>query len=515
MKKKPTRIPNTIQETASWIQDQLGASPDIILRAYSAEGAGAERVVLVYIDSLVDNDTVNSKIVRPIQELSEEAFERFDERGLYALMKDRILGVGSIAEIDTFDHVIQSLLEGNTIILVDGYQTALAAQTAGGDERGVEEPTSQTVIRGPKEGFTENIKTNMSLLRRRIKSPKLRFVQQKIGEVTQTSVVIVYLDGIANQKIVKEITRRLSTIDTDSILESGYIEEFIQDRTYTPFPTLQNSERPDGIAAGILEGQIAIIVDGTPFVLLAPVTFNRFFQSSEDYYQRFDIASFLRLIRYGSFLASMLLPSLYIAITTFHQEMIPTTLLISLAAQREGTPFPAIVEAFIMEITFEVLREAGVRMPRAIGSAISIVGALVLGQAAVQAGLVSAAMVIVVSFTAIANFVIPSMNMAAASRLIRFGLMILGGTFGLFGIMSGLMFMLIHMAGLRSFGIPYLLPVSPLSINNLKDVFIRAPWWRMSKRPTLVSEPEAETRQGKSQKPEPPNTDPAHEGDRG
>lgn len=510
MKKNPTRIPHGILDALSWINEQLGKSPDIIIRTF---GDPSVRLALVYIDSIVDTETVNSKVIYPIMEFSEEAFEEGADQEFYPLLKDRILAVGSIAEIEMSEVLIQSLLEGNTIILVNGCTKVLAAQTAGGDERGVEEPTSQTVIRGPKEGFTENIKTNMSLIRRKIKSPKLRFELKKIGRVTQTNIVIVYLDGIANHKIVKELHRRLDSIDTDSILESGYIEEFIQDRTYTPFPTLQNSERPDGIAGGILEGQIAIIVDGTPFVLLAPVTFNRFFQASEDYYQRFDISSFLRLIRYGSFLASMLLPSLYIAITTFHQEMIPTTLLISLAAQREGTPFPAIVEAFIMEITFEVLREAGVRMPRAIGSAVSIVGALVLGQAAVQAGLVSAAMVIVVSFTAIANFVIPSMNMAAASRLIRFGMMILGGTFGLFGIMSGLMFMLIHLAGLRSFGIPYLLPVSPLSISNLKDVFFRAPWWEMSKRPELISEPDAEIRQGKNQKPEPPSTAPANEGD--
>lgn len=326
----------------------------------------------------------------------------------------------------------------------------------------------------------------------------------RIGRYTQTEVIVTYLEGIANPDVVKEALQRLERIDTDSILESGYIEEYIEDVTYSPFPTIMNSERPDAVAAGLLEGQIAILVDGTPFVLQAPVTFFRFLQSSEDYYQRFDIASFIRFIRYLSFFVSMLLPSLYIAITTFHQEMLPTTLLISLAAQREGVPFPAIVEAFLMEITFEVLREAGVRMPRVIGSAISIVGALVLGQASVQAGLVSAAMVIIVSFTAISNFVTPAVNMAVAARLIRFGLMLLAGTFGLFGILTGCMAVLIHLVSLRSFGVPYLTPVAPLVLSRLNDTFIRIPRWLTFMRPLSKGN---RMRQTRYDKPSPPKED--------
>ncbi|WP_435163037.1 spore germination protein [Paenibacillus glycanilyticus] len=247
----------------------------------------------------------------------------------------------------------------------------------------------------------------------------------------------------------------------------------------------------------------AMLEGSSVFSLLAPVTFFKFFQSSDDYYQRSHIATFLRIIRMVSFFITMLLPSLYIAITTFHQEMLPTPLLISLAAQREGTPFPALLEAFLMEVTFEILREAGVRMPRIIGPAISIVGALVLGQAAVQAGIISAAMVIVVSFTAIASFVIPAVNMGVAARLIRFVLMILAGTFGLFGVMSGLMILMAHLCGLRSFGKPYMMPVSPLVVSNLKDVLLRVPWWAMRKRPVIIADSSNEIRLGGSQKPRP------------
>jgi spore germination protein KA len=403
-------------------------------------------------------------------------------------------------------------MEGISIIMLQGCTVAISANTAGGDHRAVEEPSSQTVVRGPKEGFTENINTNLSLLRRRIKSPALRVVYRQIGRQTRTHVAVVYMKDIAKDSVVQEIMSRLDRIDTDAILDSGYIEEFIQDAPFTPFPTVQNTERPDAAAGGILEGQVAIIVDGTPFVLLAPATFIRFLQSSEDYYQRFDIASFLRLIRYGSFFASMLLPSLFIAVTTFHQEMLPTPLLISLASQREGVPFPAVVEAIAMEATFEVLREAGVRMPRVIGPAISIVGALVLGQAAVQAGLVSAAMVIVVSFTAIANFVIPAINMAIAARLIRFVMMILAATLGLFGIMSGLMVLLIHLASLRSFGVAYTVPFSPFIWPNWKDVIVRLPHWAMKQRPFEISSAKNRNRQSGGQMPTPPKT-PGHDRD--
>lgn len=485
--------------------NELGNSPDIAIRIISAPNNPALRLALVYIDGLVDAHTISDLLSDSLIGELKQWPASGTAGELFRHLKDQSLATGRVNNIDTFEQIPISLSEGKAVILIGGISSVLTADASGGEKRSVEEPTSQTVIRGPKESFTESIRTNLSLIRRRIKSSSLRIEVKKIGTQTQTDIAVVYLQGIANEKIVQEVHRRLDSIVTDSILESGYIEEYIQDATFTPFPTIQNTERPDAAAAGILEGQIAIVVDGTPFVLQTPVTFFKFFQSSEDYYQRYDIATFLRVIRYVSFLVSMLLPSLYIAVTTFHQEMLPSTLLVSLASQREGIPFPAIMEAMIMEITFEVLREAGVRMPRVIGPAISIVGALVLGQAAVQAGLVSAAMVIVVSFTAIANFVIPAINMAIAARLIRFVMMLLAATLGLFGIMSGLMFLLIHLAGLRSFGTPYLTPLAPLLKTNLKDLFIRVPWWGMIHRPRLIGSTRNAQRQPRGQKPDPPD----------
>lgn len=494
------RLPDNVK----WLYEQLGGSSDIVVRTFSDAESGIDGVVF-FIDSLVDQQTINDMILKPIlNEMGRHPKTREPSDWL-GILKNRVLAVGRLKELRTLDESLSQLMEGNTVIFLHGCTVGMSASSPGGEKRAVSEPTSQTVTRGPKESFTENINTNMSLIRRRIKSPQLRVEYRQIGEQTKTHIAVVYIKGIAKDGVVKEIVERLDRIDTDGILESGYIEEFIQDGVVTPFPTIQNTERPDAAAGGILEGQVAIVVDGTPFVLLAPVSFFRFFQSSEDYYQRYDIATFLRVLRYGAFFVSMLLPSLFIAITTFHQEMLPTPLLISLAAQREGVPFPALVEGLLMEITFEVLREAGVRMPRVIGPAISIVGALVLGQAAVQAGLVSAAMVIVVSFTAIANFVIPAINMAIAARLIRFAMMILGGMFGLFGVMSGLMVLLIHMASLRSFGVSYLVPFSPFVWPNWKDTLVRLPQWAMKRRPLMMASKNNQTRQGQGQVPEPPS----------
>lgn len=492
-----------LEHNLKLLEAELAESSDIVMRTFANRGFASKQMTVLYIDGIVDSEKVNRDLLESLLKARAEA--ELDEARLFRFLTEEALPLAEIDEVGTLDELLIHLFNGYTIILLDGCSRAVVAGTAGGEKRGVEEPSSQTVIRGPKEGFTESLGTNLSLIRRRIKSPKLSSQTLRIGRMTQTNVALVFLKGVAKEAEVDEIRLRLEKIETDGILESGYIEELIQDAPFSPFPLIQNTERPDAAVAGILEGQIVIIVDGTPFVLMAPVTFVRFFQSSEDYYQRYDISSFLRIVRFTSFFVSMLLPALYISITTFHQEMLPTPLLISLAAQREGVPFPALIEALLMELTFEVLREAGVRMPRAIGPAISIVGALVLGQAAVQAGLVSAAMVIVVSFTAISNFVIPAISMSITSRLIRFGMMFLGGSFGLFGIMSGLMILLIHLAGLRSFGVPYLAPLAPFSLTDMKDVFVRFPRWAMATRPSFLASPRNRTRVGSHQKPAPPD----------
>ncbi|WP_052098141.1 spore germination protein [Paenibacillus stellifer] len=462
------------------LKSAFGTSPDFVLNELKGNNGQALPTAICYIEGLTDSTLLPGLMDAIITVLSANV-------NIAASDLRSKIPMGNVQLLYTEEAAFRTILAGGALILLKDDNCILGVAISGGVRRSVEEPTSQTVVRGPKEGFTEEISTNLALLRHKLRTPALKFEQHIIGTYTQTRVVVAYLDGIVRPEVVYEVNARLKAIDTDSILESGYIEEMIQDAALTPFPTMLNTERPDTVAGNLLEGMVCILVDGTPFVLIAPVTFFNFFQSSEDYYQRYDISTFLRIIRLMSFFAALLLPSLYIAVTTFQQEMIPTTLLITLAGQREGAPLPALYEALAMELIFEVIREAGVRMPRVIGPAISIVGALVLGQAAVQAGLVSGAMVIVVSFTAIANFVIPSINMASAVRLIRFALMVLAGTFGLFGILAGLISLLSHLVSLRSYGINYLMPYAPYFKSNMKDLLLRVPWWAMKTRPNRKS----------------------------
>ena len=370
--------------------------------------------------------------------------------------------------------------------------------------RQVSEPTSQTVIRGPKDSFVESLSTNQSLIRRRIRNKNLYFEEFIIGHETKTKINIVYVKGIANEEIIEEIRTRLNKINVSAIFESANIEELIADKTLTVFPLALNTERPDTVAGNIMEGKIGIIVDGTPFVLFVPTVFTDFFVSSEDYYHNFFVSSFIRILRYISFMIVLLTPAAYVGLLTYDQEMLPTNLLISIAAQREGVPFPAVVEVFIMEFTFEILREAGIRMPRAVGQTVSIVGALVVGQAAAQAGLISNIMVIIVAITATANFVAPVYSLATATRMLRFVLIIISAFFGLYGILLGLIVMVAHLASLRSFGVPYLAPVAPFNVKDQKDQLIIFPYWSMNRRPSYLRSPQPE-KQSKTDSPSPPD----------
>lgn len=501
-------LQKSLKENIKIIKDTLGESSDIVIREFQSSVYGKTKVGVVYTDGLADKNSVQDYILKPLTleiKMTNINANITNKKNYFEFLRDIVLPEGDLKEISNFENLFINLLSGDSIILIDGYTKAFVASTRGWEARDVSEPNAQTVVRGPKDSFTESLRTNTSLIRRRIKDNNLWIETKQIGKRTKTDVAIVYINGVASKKIIEEVRKRLNKIDIDGILESGYIEELIQDETYSPFPTIYNTERPDTVAAALLEGRIAIIVDGTPFILLVPALFVQFFQSAEDYYQRYDISTLVRMLRFVSFFIALLTPSLYIALTTFHQEMIPTPLLINIAAQREGVPFPAFVEALLMEFAFEILREAGIRMPRAVGAAISIVGALVLGEAAVQAGIVSPVMVIVVSITAISSFVSPTFNMAISVRILRFLFMILAATFGLYGITVGFIAMILHLCSLRSFGIPYMNPLTPFNWENQKDVIVRFPHWKMFHRPRLISKDNMTRQQNPSvAKPKPP-----------
>ncbi|MEK5480120.1 spore germination protein [Paenibacillus sp. FSL R5-0407] len=472
------------------IKKMLGNSTDIIIREVPVSGSKEPSIAVIYTDGLADPKEINNSIMRPISSISEgykDGSSCSSPLNGQHLLDDITSGLKDFSEVQDYTSLLHDLLSGDTILLFEGLNKGISVSTPGWKDRGVTETSAENVVRGPREAFSESIRTNTALVRRKIKDPDLRLETQQIGRRTQTNVGIMFIQGIANEKIVQEVRDRLAVIDVDGILESGYIEEIIQDKTLTPFPTIYNTERPDVVAAELLEGKVVILVDGTPIVLVVPALFVSFLHAAEDYYQRADISSFLRMLRYLSIFISLLAPSLYVAISTFHQEMLPTQLLFGLASQREQIPFPAFVEALLMELTFEILREAGVRLPKNIGSAISIVGTLVIGQAAVEAGIISAAMVIVVATTAISSFVLPSFNMSIAFRMLRFPLMLLAGSFGLFGIFIGVTTLILHLCSLRSFGIPYMAPFAPLIPDGQKDAIIRLPHWLLLTRPRIIN----------------------------
>ncbi|CAM3167757.1 spore germination protein [Filibacter tadaridae] len=498
-----------LQANIKILKDSLGESSDIIFREIRIGKEGTIKAGIIFTDGLTDTPSLQNFILETlmIDNKGNELQKKMSAgKDLINVLKDYAMTVGEIEDLTSFDVLYTGLLSGDTIILIDGYAQGLIISNKQWAERGVTEPSAQTVVRGPREGFSENIRINTALVRRRLKDPNLWTESKVIGRKTKTSIAMMYLNGVANDKVVEEVRLRLDQIDIDGILESGYIEELIEDSPYSPFPTIYNTERPDIVAAALLEGRVAILVDGTPFVLIVPALFVQFFQASEDYYQRADIASFIRLLRFFALSIALFAPSLFIAITTFHQAMLPPALLMSLTAQREGVPFPAFVEAMLMELTFELLREAGVRMPRSIGSAMSIVGAFVVGTAAVEAGIISAAMVIVVSLTAIASFVSPTYDIAIAVRLLRFAFMIAAASFGLFGITVGFIALILHLCSLRSFGVPYMSPLAPFNMSNQKDTLIRLPRWKMFTRPRLINQKDVVRQQSPADaKPDPTN----------
>ncbi|MGI6037115.1 MAG: spore germination protein [Limnochordia bacterium] len=495
-----TRLTKDLKTNRAWLEEIFGQSSDVIIREYGIGYQNRIKVMTIYIEGLVDTDLLVTTLLKPMTSFrrpwptGQEAYQ--DLKGRYAM--------NNVTETPYLEDFVAKIMVGHCGLLIDGVDRGCLGGVQKAEYRGINEPDTEPNIRGPKEGFTEILRINTSILRRRIRHPRLRIYQRQLGRLSNTPIAIAYIDGLAQDEVLRELKQRLDNIDIDAIHESGVIEELIEDEPFSPFPTILRTERPDRVTGALLEGRVAILTDGTPFALILPATFTMFITTSEDYYERFIIAGALRLIRIAAFFISLLLPSLYVAIVTFHQEMLPTPLILSIAAQREGVPFPAIVEALLMELTFEVLREAGVRLPQIIGAAISIIGALVLGDAAIRAGLVSPAMVVVVAATGVASFATPAFSLAIATRLLRFPMILLAASLGLFGVVAGLFALLIHLTTLRSFGQPYLEPLAPIVMTDMKDTILRLPWWALDTRPKLVGGQDP-VRQGPDQKPTKPD----------
>lgn len=477
------KISKTLQTNIDNLNNLLDKPDDLKIRQIQLGDANI-KCATAFLEGIVDSQSTQDSILGNLegaQNLPDK------ENELFQYIFNKQIAVNDVQKGTTFDDITFSLLSGFTILFVDGMEEALMINTIGGETRAIEEPVAETLIRGPRAGFVENLQTNLAIIRRNVKDPNLRFKTYKAGRRSKKNLVVAYVAGIVNPDLVKEVDRRLMTIDMDIIQESGYIESWIEDSSLSPFPQILNTERPDKIVAAIMQGKVGILVEGTPFALIAPITFSNVLQSPEDYYERWTIGSLLRLLRYlGAFL-SIFLPALYIAIIGLQPGMIPSQLAFSIAGTREGVPFPPVVEAFLMVITMELLQEAGARLPQTIGQTIGIVGGLVIGEAAVQAGVVSPIMVIVIALTAIANFAVPAYSVAIAFRIIRFGIMIAASMFGLLGIILVYIMINIHFVNLKSFGVPYSTPFAPFFKDDWKDVIFRSPTQTIKKRPVYLN----------------------------
>lgn len=454
------------------IQSIFSKTPDLVVTNLVIKQTNA-KASLVYLNELTDSTKINEHVLKPLLFQTSENHEDPTPK----------VSINQVNEANTWSQITNGILQGKSVLFIEESSVAYLLDTGKWPERSLEDTPIESSIYAEHIGFTESGSTNIALIRKHVKNQNLKIKEYTVGERGKTKVSVLYIDDVANPDLIQKLESRIQKIEVDSILNAGVLAEYIEDNPYSPFPQFLLTERTDLAASEMLQGRMVVVVDNSPNVLIAPATFFSFFKSIDDYTSRWFVASFIRLLRYAGFFMAIFLPATYIAVIAFHFEVIPLKLLMSIGVSRERVPFPPFIEALIMEITLEMLREAGIRLPAKIGQTVGIVGGIVIGQAAVQAGIVSNIMVIVVALTAVASFIIPNYEMGSSIRLVRFPMMIVASLFGFVGLSVGLMTLVIHLVELRSLGISYASPVSPLRFQDWKDLFIRFPQWSIIKRP--------------------------------
>nr|WP_239615560.1 spore germination protein [Cohnella mopanensis] len=458
-------LSNKLSANLHYLHQLFNLTPDLVIRQVHSD-QGATYAALVYLDGMVDKASIHNNILR------ELAYKTPDE-----------ISVGSIHKASDWRQVEDAIFQGNSVLFVDGQPEATVYGTQGWPQRAVEQSPVEASLRGAHQGFVETGSQNVAMIRRYIPNRELKIKELTVGRRGRTKISILYLADVARPEILQELETRIRKVDIDAIMNTGELAELIEDNPFSPFPQLILTERPDTAASHILQGRYIVVVDKSPTVMAAPAHFFTFLTSVDDHNSRWMIASFTRILRFVALFISLFLPALYIALISFNYEVIPVQLILSIAETRSRVPFPPILEAMLMEITIEMMREAGIRLPSPIGQTIGIVGGIVIGQAAVQAGIVSNIMVVVVATTAIASFLMPNYDMGAAIRLLRFPMMLLASMFGIVGIVTGAIALVAHLVSLESFGMPYGSPLAPWRFAEMKDMFIRVPIWAMLKRP--------------------------------
>jgi len=469
--------------TSDNLRSILGNSSDFNCRMLLIRDKPEIPATLAYIEGLVDSKVINDSILKPLTQNS-----MFDlcqnEAEASSLVSNGAVHSSSLKVVTNMKDLIDDMMSGNAALIFNSEKTAFTFAAKSEIYRTIAEPTGENVIKGSKDSFIENMRTNTALCRLKVKSPYLEIEEFAVGKQTKTKVSMLYMKSIAADKLVNEVRRRIKSIDIDKVLIPGVLEEFIVDNKYSTFPQILYTERPDRFCSSLVDGRVGIIMEGMPLTYIVPGTLLQFFQTPDDYSIQFIVGSTLRLLRFIAMFLTLVLPGFYICITTFHTEMLPAELAFSIVASKEGVPFPMFVEVLILLIAFELLVEAGLRLPKTIGQTVSIVGALVVGQAAVEAKILSPATVIVVAITAIASFTLPNQDFSNAIRIWRFMLVIFSSIIGIFGLTFGLIFLIYHWCSLESFGVPYLDPFVANEDEQLQDTIFRFPISSMKKRPS-------------------------------
>ncbi|WP_291563318.1 MULTISPECIES: spore germination protein [unclassified Clostridium] len=470
-------IYTSAKENIEYVKKLFKNATDVVYREFDIDDK--YKAAIVYIDGMSEKNLLNEYLMMPLM-TGDIKIQSPSE------IKDKLITISDMKEIDKLSDGINIVLAGETILFIDGLNVCYSIANRAWPNRGIGEPSGETAIRGSREGFTETLRFNTALVRRRIRDTRFKIESSQIGTRSKTDVVIMYIDDIVNRDVLEKLKKRLDKINLDAILDSGYIEQYVEDNSFTPFPQVQSTERPDVVAAALYEGRIALIVDGSPFALIVPAVLATFLQSPDDYYNRWLNGSGVRIIRLIAIIISLIMPAMYVAVTSFHTSIIPTKLAYAIAASREGVPFPSYIEVIFMELSLALLIEAIIKLPKPVGSTIGIVGGLIMGQSAVSAGLISPIMVIVVGITAITTFLIPNYSLTNAFACFRVLFVILSAILGLYGIMVGIIFFLIHLTRIESFGIPYLSPAVNLVTRDMKDLYVRLPFIKFKQRPEFM-----------------------------
>ncbi len=485
-------IYKNIDDNINFLNKKFNDCGDIVQRKLYIGEKTDIPIYIVYIDMLVDRKIVEDNIIYPLMYRIKQLPPKRDElkTDLFHALVNGGLATADLKLSDNLEDVENGIMSGDTAVFIDGFSSVVIISTKSWPNRGISTADTEVVVQGSKEAFSEVFRFNTVLIRRRIRDTNLKLIQTKVGKRSLTDIGVMYMEDIVRPAILNDVLEKINNINIDAIFDAGYIEQFIEDDWNSIFPQAQVTERPDKVASALLEGRIAIIVDNTPFVLLVPATLNVFFQASEDYYQRFHIATFTRTLRYIAGILSFTLPAFFICIALYHPSMITLELVYKMSASREMVPFPGVVEILIMDLAFEILREAGVRIPGPIGGTIGIVGGLIIGQSAVEAGLVSPIVLIVVALTGICSFALPSIAVMRGFRLSKYFLIFTSAILGFIGFWLGIITLLIHLATLKTFNVPYLFPFVSSEANDyqdIKDSLFRVPTFLMKKRPFFAN----------------------------